>query len=174
QLSAAVQQVVFETDLSGRISFINPAWEKLSGELAEQSIGQPWISLIHPEDREPLHAAFVDLMTRRTRHVQRDARLAGPGPAPLWVSVYLMTLTDEQGGRARGAIGTLFDINERKINESAIRHQALHDALTGVPNRLLLIERLEQALGRLRRQGSQLAVLYVDLDDFKLVNDHHG
>lgn len=174
QLSTAVQQVVFETDLGGRISFINPAWEKLSGGLSEDAIGQPWISLIHPEDREALHAAFIDLMTGRTDHVQRDARLASTGHKPLWVSVYLMTLADEQGARPRGAIGTLFDINERKLSESAIRHQALHDALTGIPNRLLLIERLEQALGRLRRQGSQLAVLYIDLDDFKLVNDKHG
>lgn len=174
QLSAAVQQVVFETDLGGHIGFINPAWEKLTGGLADEAIGQPWISLIHPEDREALHAAFIDLMTGRIDYVQRDARLAGTGKKPLWVSVYLMSLSDERGGRARGAIGTLLDINERKLSESAIRHQALHDALTGIPNRLLLIERLEQALVRLRRQGSQLAVLYIDLDDFKLVNDRHG
>lgn len=174
QLGAAVQQVVFETDMAGRIGFINPAWEKLSGGLASEAIGQPWISLIHPEDREALHAAFIDLMTGRTNCVQRDARLAGTGDQSLWVSVYLMLLANDEGGRPRGAIGTLFDINERKISESVIRHQALHDALTGVPNRLLLIERLEQALARLRRQGSQLAVLYVDLDDFKLINDQHG
>ncbi|MDX5363073.1 MAG: diguanylate cyclase [Pseudazoarcus pumilus] len=174
QLGAAVQQVVFETDLAGRIGYINQAWEKLSGGLASDTLGQPWISLIHPEDRDALHAAFIDLMSGRIPCVQRDARLAGAGSNALWVSVYLMTLSDDQSGQPRGAIGTLFDINERKISESAIRHQALHDALTGIPNRLLLIERLEQALARLRRQGSQLAVLYVDLDDFKLINDHHG
>lgn len=174
QLSSAVQQVVFETDLGGHIEFINPAWKQRLGKDGNDPTGQPWISLIHPDDRDALHVAFVELMTGRRERVQQDVRLAVPGDQPFWVHAYLMPLGSDNDSRIRGAIGTLFDINDRKLNESAIRHQALHDPLTGLPNRLLLIERLEQALARIRRQGAQLGVLYVDLDDFKLINDRHG
>jgi diguanylate cyclase (GGDEF)-like protein/PAS domain S-box-containing protein len=174
QLSAAVQQVVFETDPGGRIEFINPAWKQRPGADGNHPVGHSWISLIHPEDRDAMHLAFVELMTGRRDHMEQDVRLAVPGDQPFWVHAYLMPLGSDDDSRIRGAIGTLFDINDRKLNEKAIRHQALHDPLTGQPNRLLLIELLEQALARIRRQGSQLAVLYVDLDDFKLINDRHG
>lgn len=174
QLTAAVQQVVFETDIEGRITYINPAWAKLVGNSDDRPLGMPWISLIHPDDREALNAAYIDLISGRCARIQRDTRLAGFADRQYWVSAYLMPLVGDTDARIRGAIGTLFDINERKRDESMIRHQALHDPLTSLPNRLLLIERLEQALARQRRQGAQLAVLFVDLDDFKSVNDHHG
>lgn len=173
QLSSAVQQVVFETGFDGRIAFINPAWRQRVGT-DDDPLGQPWISLIHPEDRDTLHAAFVELMSGHGDHVQQDVRLAVPGDQSFWVHAYLIPLSGDDGARIQGAIGTLFDINDRKRTERAIRHQALHDPLTGLPNRLLLIERLEQALARIRRQNAQLAVLYVDLDDFKHINDRYG
>lgn len=174
QLTAALQQVVFETDLEGRITFINAAGDKLAGGDASSALGQPWISLLHPEDREILHRAFIELVSGQRRQLQQDVRLAGAGSPPQWVSASLIPLTSDTDSRRHGVLGTLFDINDRKQSEHAMRHQALHDPLTGIPNRLLLIERLEQALARARRQSTQLAVLFVDLDDFKRVNDQYG
>ena len=68
----------------------------------------------------------------------------------------------------------LADALERQATEDRIRHRALHDALTGLPNRVLFLDRLEHALARLRRRGTKAAILFLDLDRFKLVNDSLG
>lgn len=174
QLTNAVQQVIFEVDANGRLRFINPAWARLATDPVDDPVGRDWTSLLHPDDRAELAAAFRELIAGRRDKIHRDTRLPRNSATPFWVSAYLMPIPAENGHGACGAIGTLFDIDERKRSESAIRHQALHDGLTGLPNRLLLIERLDQALARVRRQGKELAVLFVDLDDFKAVNDRYG
>jgi diguanylate cyclase (GGDEF)-like protein/PAS domain S-box-containing protein len=74
----------------------------------------------------------------------------------------------------RGFVWVLRDIDERRQFVDQLRHQALHDALTGLPNRVLLNDRLDTAIARARRQGSAVSVLFVDLDNFKLVNDSLG
>jgi diguanylate cyclase (GGDEF)-like protein/PAS domain S-box-containing protein len=71
-------------------------------------------------------------------------------------------------------IGTAQDVTERKQADDALAHQASHDALTGLPNRALFLDRLGHALARARRSGSRIAVVFLDLDDFKLVNDTRG
>src|SRR5688572_27062515 len=77
-------------------------------------------------------------------------------------------------GGATHLVGTSQDITDRKEAESALAHQALHDALTGLPNRVLLVDRLEQALARTTRSDQNVAVLFLDVDRFKVVNDSRG
>lgn len=77
-------------------------------------------------------------------------------------------------GTLRSLIGTFVDITERKAAEELLEHQALHDPLTDLPNRTLLLDRLDQALVRLRRRSGPMAVLFVDLDGFKTINDRLG
>jgi diguanylate cyclase (GGDEF)-like protein len=77
-------------------------------------------------------------------------------------------------GGATRLVGTSQDITDRKEAESALAHQALHDALTGLPNRVLLVDRLEQALARTTRSDQNVAVLFLDVDRFKVVNDSRG
>jgi diguanylate cyclase (GGDEF)-like protein len=83
-------------------------------------------------------------------------------------------LTFDADGQILRAVGTVLDITERKIAEQALQHQAFHDTLTKLPNRALFSDRLEHALLRADRQGNSVAVLFVDLDNFKLVNDSFG
>jgi len=78
------------------------------------------------------------------------------------------------GSLAGGTIWVYSDISERKATEERIRHLANHDALTGLPNRRLLEDRLQQAVGQARRKQTMAAVMLVDLDGFKLVNDRFG
>jgi diguanylate cyclase (GGDEF)-like protein/PAS domain S-box-containing protein len=78
------------------------------------------------------------------------------------------------GGRARSMVGTIQDVTERKELEDRLAYQAYHDPLTGLPNRTLFIDRLEHALARANRREDSAAILFLDLDNFKLVNDSLG
>jgi diguanylate cyclase (GGDEF)-like protein len=82
----------------------------------------------------------------------------------------------DTGGRATRVAGSLSDVTERKRTEARLEHDALHDALTGLPNRVLFLDRLEQALRRAARRDEEVscAVLFLDLDRFKAVNDAFG
>ncbi len=71
-------------------------------------------------------------------------------------------------------LSLVLDVTEREAYEEQLRHQALHDALTGLPNRVLFMDRLKQALARTARHDQCVAVLYLDMDRFKLVNDSLG
>jgi diguanylate cyclase (GGDEF)-like protein len=89
----------------------------------------------------------------------------------VWGRLSLVALTNDTGNRL---LTQVENIDERKQLELELAHAAMHDALTGLPNRLLLMDRLTQALTLSRRGGGQVAVLYCDLDHFKAVNDTYG
>jgi diguanylate cyclase (GGDEF)-like protein len=74
----------------------------------------------------------------------------------------------------RGVVVTSRDVTERKVLEEQLRHQAFHDPLTGLPNRALFMDRLEHALALAHRRGTQVGVLFIDLDNFKILNDSLG
>jgi len=84
-----------------------------------------------------------------------------------------MSVTPLVDGLGGGVVSHI-DITTRKLAEKKIAHLALHDSLTGIPNRLLFSDRCSQAVARAKRYGKSVALLYVDLDDFKTVNDCHG
>jgi diguanylate cyclase (GGDEF)-like protein len=105
----------------------------------------------------------VDMEMEVVRHGRPVATIVG----------YAAPLFDEQG-RARGAIGATLDITERKRAEEQVRDLAYHDALTGLPNRLLFQDRLALSVAQAHRRGKGLAVLFLDLDRFKLINDSLG
>lgn len=155
----------------GLIVYLNPAMRTLLRlHSDEQVTGQPIEQFIDRADREKVRQ-------------NRTARVNGTGKA---LEVTLMPrkgndrITLVHGspilvsGQVIGHVGTCVDITGRKQVERELRHQALHDALTGLPNRKLFMDRLEMALKRTRRSKKRLAVLFIDLDRFKVVNDGLG
>jgi diguanylate cyclase (GGDEF)-like protein len=127
---------------------------------------------VHPEDRER-YLAEARAAWEGRRPYAAEYRVVGRDGQVAWISAQGKVLTDS-AGRALRMIGVSQDITERKRREDEARFLAYHDTLTGLPNRRLLDDRLRQALHLAQRRDARLAVMLVDLDDFKQINDAHG
>jgi PAS domain S-box-containing protein len=106
---------------------------------------------------------MVEQVERETFHDRPD----------VWVATTKLPLRDD-AGEIVGTWGTSRDVTAQREAEQALVHQSLHDALTGLPNRVLVIDRAEQMLARARRHRMPVAALYLDIDGFKQVNDRFG
>jgi diguanylate cyclase (GGDEF)-like protein/PAS domain S-box-containing protein len=158
----------------GRLLYLSPQIEAILGYPPEAFIDDPelWPSLIHPDDRDIALNAYSEhwsggqLLRAEYRMYARDGSL-------VWLrdEAYAMNEGPEKG---RVSQGLLIDTTDHKRMEAQLLHDALHDPLTGLANRVLFREHLERALQRRRRRGSHVAVLFLDLDDFKVVNDSLG
>lgn len=130
--------------------------------------------LCHPDDRAELENAVQNHFQGLTPTYQNEHRVRCRDGSWKWVLSRGMVISRDALGQPLRMTGTHTDITERKRSESLIWEQANFDALTGLPNRRLLRERLEQEIKKSRRDGLQLAILFIDLDHFKEVNDTLG
>jgi diguanylate cyclase (GGDEF)-like protein/PAS domain S-box-containing protein len=160
-------------DERGRFLYASPACEALLGVRPEQLVGRTAAEagLLSPEgDAATAAAAFSqgrdDGATVMFRIVRADGEVR-------WLETAARTVP-HRDGQAREIVAVTRDVSDRKRAEAELAHQALHDTLTGLPNRALFLDRLQQALHRARRGAAGVAVLFVDLDRFKLINDSFG
>lgn len=161
--------------VSGKL-YCSPRWKAIAGLEGRPLRGDidDWFARVHPEDLPALKAALDAHFSGARAHIEHEYRMLHAGGAHCWVLCRGVAVFDK-GGRPIRAAGSQTDITTRKRGEEELRRNALHDALTGLPNRALLIDRLEQAIERSRRDGaSGFAVLFLDLDGFKTINDSLG
>lgn len=128
----------------------------------------------HPDDVEPMRKARDDHFEGRTPTYQGERRILCKDGSWKWVLSRGMVIARDDAGKPLRMIGTYTDISLRKASEALIRQQAYYDTLTGLPNRRMLRDRLEQEIKKCNRDGLQLALLFIDLDHFKEVNDTLG
>jgi diguanylate cyclase (GGDEF)-like protein/PAS domain S-box-containing protein len=149
--------------LDGRFTLLNPAWEQSLGWTREELMAQPMQGLVHPEDLEQTTALMLAGRHRSAHFVNFTNRFRHRDGSWRWLL---------WSARCDGEVwyAAARDVTERIWLE----RQALHDPLTKLPNRLLLMDRAHQALGRLSRSHGLVALLFIDLDRFKAINDNLG
>ena len=155
-----------------RVLSVNQGFTRITGRRAEEAVGAtPAVLRFAPESAAVL-ASLDGYVARGEAFEAEVAALRADGSAYA-LELHLMPVTRE-AGKPGHWICILRDVSDRKAHLDALQHQALHDALTGLPNRVLLHDRLEQAILTLRRSSAPFALLFLDLDGFKEINDTFG
>jgi diguanylate cyclase (GGDEF)-like protein/PAS domain S-box-containing protein len=156
--------------------FYSPRWKSMLGFSVDDVGDSPreWLDRIHPDDRPPFRRHLDAHLTGSTEQLEFEQRMRNFDGEYIWVLARGVAVRDENGKPYRMA-GSQTDITARKRAEHQLQHDALHDSLTGLANRVLFLDRLACALADLQRQASpHFAVLFFDLDRFKNVNDSLG
>jgi diguanylate cyclase (GGDEF)-like protein/PAS domain S-box-containing protein len=159
--------VIHVIDDDGRITSVSPAVERVTGHQPDQLVGTDYQTIIHREDRERL---FGDGTQGQDRRVEVRAQHADGSWH--WHDVTLRDLRHHPA--VRGVVANHRDITERREFQELLMHEASHDGLTGLANRSAILRSLELAVTEADARSGQMAVLYLDLDRFKLVNDELG
>jgi diguanylate cyclase (GGDEF)-like protein/PAS domain S-box-containing protein len=167
---------IFGLDMRGNVTFVNPAAARMTGWNIQELLGRPMHDLLHhtkpdgtpyPSEECPIYAALED----RVIHSSGDEVFWRKDGTSFPVEYTSTPIVEDD---IVGAVVTFKDITDRKALEEQLHYQAFHDSLTGLPVRAVFMGRLEHALARTDRQGSKVAVLFMDLDDLKVINDSLG
>jgi diguanylate cyclase (GGDEF)-like protein/PAS domain S-box-containing protein len=174
----AANDGIWDWDLVENRIYFSPRWHAILGEPEQAGDDDPtaWFDLVHAGDILRLRSAIEAHLDGRTPHLQSEYRMRHADGTWRWVMTRGLAIRGLDGMPTRMA-GSLSDVNDRRIAQLRLQHDALHDTLTGLPNRTLFVDRLNQILQRsLRDPAAGCAVLFLDIDRFKLVNDSlsHG
>jgi diguanylate cyclase (GGDEF)-like protein/PAS domain S-box-containing protein len=164
---------IAHVDDSGRLLYVNPQLCRMLQYTERELTGMTVREISHPDDanatdemRDALRAGRIESFKMEKRYLRKDG-------TPLWVGLTIATKRDRTGRRIAD-VSIVEDISVRKSAEDRVRYVAMHDGLTGLPNRAMFGELLNLALESAKRHSTQVAVLFIDLDRFKIINDSLG
>ncbi|MEW6165374.1 MAG: EAL domain-containing protein [Pseudomonadota bacterium] len=166
-------QAILVTDAEARIVSVNPAFSEITGYAAEEALGENPRKFSSGRHDTAFYAAMWGALKKHGAWSGEvwDRRKNG-SVYPKWLTIN--AVQDDETGTVAHYVAIFSDITEQKENAARIEHLAYHDPLTGLPNRYALNARLAQSLADARRNGTHLAVFFLDLDRFKTINDSLG
>ena len=170
----SIDNVVWSISLVGNeLVYLNPAAERLYGRPVAHFFADPklWLSIVHEDDRQRVRESLGQLLAHKA--LALEYRIVRPDGSVRWLEDRARVIDGPDGTPVR-IDGVASDISERRLHTERMAHQANHDALTGLPNRGLLNDRVAQALAQARRDDQHVALLFLDLDGFKFINDSFG
>jgi diguanylate cyclase (GGDEF)-like protein/PAS domain S-box-containing protein len=167
---------LWDWDLKTNKIYYSDRWKEMLGFNDDEISDTPdeWLSRIHQEDHDRVRASIDAYLEGTTSNFEIEYRIRHFSDNYLWMMAKGLAIRTSSGRATRFA-GSQTDVSERKSNEEQMIYDALHDTLTSIPNRTLLLDRIRQSLVRLKRYPeTSFAIIFIDLDRFRLVNESLG
>lgn len=172
KLTALSPVGIFQVDMTQKLQYVNQRWRDIHGLLKDDPTLQEWFELIHPADLVPVQQAWNRLVSDQ-ESIALELRLATREGGHTWIHLQAGALHD-RSGELLGYLGAISDISELKAAQLQMENLAFYDPLTGLANRRLFKNRLEKAVKSVIRSGSSMALMFLDMDQFKRINDTLG
>ncbi len=172
----AAQEAVWEWNLGTGQTKFSPEYYTMLGYLPNEfpANQEEWLARIHPDDRDKVWRTIRNELKRHQDIYVTEYRMQTKDGRYRWLQARGKCIEVDAEGEPSRLVGINIDIHDRKQAELQISYLAYHDKLTGLPNRALFFDRFSQAISRAKRDRKRVALLFADLDGFKLVNDMHG
>jgi diguanylate cyclase (GGDEF)-like protein/PAS domain S-box-containing protein len=166
---------IWDWEITTGLTYFSPRLKSMLGlgDSEQEDHPEEWVDLLHPDDREQVLASIRTYLEEDVHQFEQEFRFRHPDGSYSWILGRGVIVRNPDGVPYR-MTGSATDITERKASEQLLVHQALHDGLTGLPNRSLLRDRLAQAIRAADRNHTTFALLLMDLDRFKEINDTFG
>src|SRR6202051_1113203 len=176
----SIEEAVLRTDMRGIVMYLNRMAEKMTGWCREEALGHPVADVLRIIDgitragvRDDVEIVLNEYKPGRVTTNRMNCILVRRDGFEFGIENKVTPIHDEDGG-VTGALVTFHDVSAARARSLEMSHLAQHDSLTDLPNRMLFNDRLKQAISLAERQDKQLAVMFVDLDGFKKINDSLG